>query len=62
MVVKLRHHPIACGFVDDAYGTGLLGRFAPSAVDNTCGRTAPPTGCPPHQPFAHMLHRLLPPI
>jgi len=44
--VKLRHHPIACGFVDDAYGTGLLGRFAPSAVDNTCGRTAPPTGLP----------------
>jgi len=26
--------------------TGLLGRFAPSAVDNACGRTAPPTGLP----------------
>lgn len=36
----------AYGFVDDAFGTGLLGRVAPSAVDNACGRTSPPTGLP----------------
>ena len=53
----------ACGFVDDALrAPGCSVATLPRPWTTPVDGLRRPQGCPPHQPFAHKLHRLQPPI